>query len=251
MVERFLEDGAAANGCGRRHLHEDEARLLYEADYPAPSDMRVSWSWRLNAGGVPVPPSPSGADWWAKIVRIRSSLPESSSNLLRYAPDSNTLWAAYFERRHADQLAATNGVEPRVRHNVEGRRQWWGIPGRTFEVVFEHIKGDSSPRYEYPPPPAFSCRCGSSWMPRRMETTSSSSSGSRSCSSGSSAFLPVKPELQETSLGPRMRNADIVINEPDSSSGIVKPKMEPGLLLVKQEHLAMAAADETTLKAIS
>jgi len=31
MAERFPGDGAAANGFGRRHLHEDEARLLYEA----------------------------------------------------------------------------------------------------------------------------------------------------------------------------------------------------------------------------
>ena len=35
MAERFPGDGAAANGFGRRHLHEDEVRLLYEANYPA------------------------------------------------------------------------------------------------------------------------------------------------------------------------------------------------------------------------
>ena len=33
MVERFPGDGAAVNGFGRRHLHEDEACLLYEAEY--------------------------------------------------------------------------------------------------------------------------------------------------------------------------------------------------------------------------
>ena len=36
MAERFPGDGAAANGFGRRHLQEPEARLLYEAEYPAP-----------------------------------------------------------------------------------------------------------------------------------------------------------------------------------------------------------------------
>ena len=46
MVERFPGDDAAANGFGRRHLHEDEMRFLYEADYPAPPDMRVSAAWR-------------------------------------------------------------------------------------------------------------------------------------------------------------------------------------------------------------
>lgn len=41
IVERYPGDGAAANGFGRRHLHESEARLLCEADYPAAPDMRV------------------------------------------------------------------------------------------------------------------------------------------------------------------------------------------------------------------
>ena len=41
MAERFPSDGAAANGFGRRHLHEDEACLLYEVGYPVPPDMRV------------------------------------------------------------------------------------------------------------------------------------------------------------------------------------------------------------------
>ncbi|KAE8787339.1 Homeobox protein KNOX3 [Hordeum vulgare] len=98
MVERFRDDGAAANCFGRRHLHEDEAGLLYEADYPAPPDMRVLGSWRLSVGGVPVPPPPSGADPRVEITRIRSSLPESSRNLPRYVPDTNTLWTAYFKR---------------------------------------------------------------------------------------------------------------------------------------------------------
>ncbi|KAE8817385.1 Homeobox protein KNOX3 [Hordeum vulgare] len=141
MVERFPDDGATANGFGRRHLDENEARLFYEADYPMPLDMRVPGSWRLSTGGVPVPPPSSGADRRAKIACIRSSLPESSRNLPMYAPDSNTLWTAYFERRHTDQVAATNGVEPCGRHNSEGRRQWWGVSGRTLEAVLEHIEG--------------------------------------------------------------------------------------------------------------
>ena len=55
MGERFPGDGAMVNGFGRRHLHKWEARLLHEADYPAPPDMRVLGSWRLSAGGVHVP----------------------------------------------------------------------------------------------------------------------------------------------------------------------------------------------------
>jgi hypothetical protein len=38
MAERYPGEGAAANGFGRRSLHDSEARLLYEANYPAPPD---------------------------------------------------------------------------------------------------------------------------------------------------------------------------------------------------------------------
>ncbi|KAE8773010.1 Homeobox protein KNOX3 [Hordeum vulgare] len=124
MVERYLSDGAAANGFGRRHLREDEARLLYEVDYRAPSDMRVSGSWRWSIGGVPVPPPSTEADQRAEIARVLSSPPESSRNLPRHAHYNNALWTVYFERHHADQLAATNGVEPRGRHNSKGRCRW-------------------------------------------------------------------------------------------------------------------------------
>ncbi|KAE8781966.1 Homeobox protein KNOX3 [Hordeum vulgare] len=109
MAQRYPGDGAAANGFGRRHLHESEGRLLYEADYTAPPDMRVLGLWRMSANGVPVPPLPSRADRCAKIVSIQSSLPGSSRKQSRYAFDNNTLWTAYFERRHANQFAATNG----------------------------------------------------------------------------------------------------------------------------------------------
>ncbi|KAE8818706.1 hypothetical protein D1007_03524 [Hordeum vulgare] len=39
MAESYPGDGAAANGFGRRHLHESEARLLYEGDYRAPPEI--------------------------------------------------------------------------------------------------------------------------------------------------------------------------------------------------------------------
>ncbi|KAI4995623.1 hypothetical protein ZWY2020_035526 [Hordeum vulgare] len=209
--------------------------------------MRVPGSWRLSAGGVPVPPSPSRADRRAEIAHIRSSLPESSRYLPRYAPDSNTLWMAYFERRHVDQLAATNGVESRGRYKSEGRRQWLDVLDRALEAVLEHIEGGNSPRFEYPPPPGFSCRRGNSWTPRRMQTASSSSSGFRSRSSGPT-LLPVKPEPQETPLGRCTRSDGIIINKPGASSSLVKPKTESWILPVKQEHLTRAANNETTLK---
>ncbi|KAE8768295.1 Cysteine-rich receptor-like protein kinase 10 [Hordeum vulgare] len=86
-----------------------------------------------------------------------------------------------------------------------------------MKSVLEHIEGANTPRYNYPPPPAFSHHRGSSWTP-------------------------------ETLLGRRTRSAGIVINEPDASSRLVKPKTEPGLLPVEQEHPAMVATDEAALK---
>ncbi|KAE8805291.1 Protein kinase APK1A, chloroplastic [Hordeum vulgare] len=119
----------------------------------------------------------------------------------------------------AEQLTATNGVDPRDLYNSKGHRLWWGIPYDTLETVLEHIEVCNSPRFEYPPPPAFSCSRCSSWMPRRIKTASFSSSVSRSRSSVSPTLLPVKPEPQET-----------------------------GLVPIKQEHLDMATNDETALK---
>ena len=49
MAERFPGDGAAANGFGCRQLHEYEARLLFEAEYPVPPDMRVPGDMREGA----------------------------------------------------------------------------------------------------------------------------------------------------------------------------------------------------------
>ena len=69
MAERFPGDGTAANGFWRRHLHEDEARLLFKAEYPVPPDMRVPGAWRISAGGVPVPAPPIGAARRAEIGR--------------------------------------------------------------------------------------------------------------------------------------------------------------------------------------
>jgi hypothetical protein len=61
--------GHAANGFGRRYLHEWEARLLYEAKYMAPPDFRCPVTWRLSVGGIPIPPVPHGAARQAAIHR--------------------------------------------------------------------------------------------------------------------------------------------------------------------------------------
>ena len=224
MAERFPGDGAAANGFGRRHLHEDEARLLYEAEDPVPPDMRVPGAWRISMGGVPVPPVPTDAARRAEIARIRSNLPRAAREGPRYVPDS-PLWDPYFRRRHAQQLEATNGVVPSGRLNVVGRRRWWGVPGRTLEAALEYIQGGNTPRLEYPAPPSFSRRRGSSWTPRRMETGGSSSS-----SGGSPCLRPVKPEPQGTPVSARTRCSGVRIganaSPPTGRFVLVEPKPE-------------------------
>ena len=247
MAERFPGDGAAANGFGRRHLHEDEARLLFEAEYPVPPDMRVPGAWRISAGGVPVPPVPTGAARRAEIARIRSNLPRAAREGPRYVPDS-PLWEPYFRRRHAEQLEATNGVVPSGRLNSEGRRRWWGVPGRTLEAVLEYIEGGNTPRLEYPAPPSFSRRRGSSWTPRRMETGGSSSS------SGGSPCLhlrPVKPEPQGTPVSARTRSSGVRIGDNASPTGrfvLVEPKPEPGLPAEYEEIARRGFSDEDAMR---
>ena len=112
------------------------------------------------------------------------------------------------------------------------------------------LSGGNSPQLDYPAPPSFSRRRGSSWTPRRMETASLSSLGSRS---SRSPLLPVKPEPRETPLGQRTRGDALLINKggvpsPPSRSRLVKSKTEPTLLPMKKEHEAMAADKETGLK---
>ena len=135
MGERFPGDGAAANGFSRRSLHECEAHLLFAPNLSAPPDMRAPGRWRLSAGGVPIPPLPditTRADYFAdEVDRVRASLTEEQRALPQYAAGNHEAWAAYFQRRQAERLASTNGV-PVVREtkNSEGRRLWWGAPGR-------------------------------------------------------------------------------------------------------------------------
>ena len=74
MAERFPGDPAVANGFGRCSLADWEGRLLYEAGYPAPPDMRAPQTWHLSAGGVPIPPPPEGAELVEAIDRVRTGM---------------------------------------------------------------------------------------------------------------------------------------------------------------------------------
>ena len=74
MAERFPGDGVAANGFGRHWLRDEEARLLFEAGYPMPPDMRVPGNWRLSQMGFLVPPVPTGEDQLVEIHAARERM---------------------------------------------------------------------------------------------------------------------------------------------------------------------------------
>ena len=104
MAERFPGDEAAVNGFGRRSLREQESWLLFQANIPAPPDMRAGpTGWRLSNGGVPIPPLPDAVArprYFADEVEIvRASLTDDELSLPQYADDNHAAWAAYFERR--------------------------------------------------------------------------------------------------------------------------------------------------------
>ena len=104
MAERFPGDEAAANGFGRRSLREQEYWLLFQANIPAPPDMRAgpTW-WRLSNGGVPIPPLPDAVakpGYFAdEVDAVRASLTDAQLTLPEYATDNIAAWTAYLQHR--------------------------------------------------------------------------------------------------------------------------------------------------------
>jgi hypothetical protein len=182
------DDGAANNGFGRRSLHQWEGRLLYAAGHPAPPDFRVPGGWRLSAGGIPIPPPPTGAALDAAIDEIIEGMSDEQRADLRFYPDNYPTWNSFFRRRYERKLAAYDGPPPPpARNNAAGRRRWWSARGRTLEAILAHIERGNSPVLDMPPPqrPTLSRRRGSSWMPRRVASVSSGSASSGSARSAS------------------------------------------------------------------
>jgi len=110
MAERFPGDEAAADGFGRRSLREQESWLLFQANIPAPPDMRAGpTGWRLSTGGVPIPPLPDAVakpTYFAEEVEVvRASLTDEQRALAQYAADNHSARAAYFEHRQEQRLA--------------------------------------------------------------------------------------------------------------------------------------------------
>src|SRR5215216_5111719 len=151
-------------------------------------------------------------------IKEEQALPE-------YDAGNHEAWAAYFERWQVERLVSINNAPVvRGRDNSDGRRLWWGAPGRTLHAVLEYLEGGNDPPLTYPAVPVPRQSCGP-WMPRRMLGGSSSSSSS----SGLPALFSVKAKPVGTPLG--WRNRGVVINEGGGASSspashLVRPKTE-------------------------
>jgi hypothetical protein len=64
-----MQPSHKANGFACQYLHEWEACLLYEVRYMAPPDFRCLGTWRLSAGGIPIPPVLHGTARQATVHR--------------------------------------------------------------------------------------------------------------------------------------------------------------------------------------
>ncbi|KAE8811057.1 hypothetical protein D1007_12209 [Hordeum vulgare] len=77
---------------------------------------------------------------------------------------------------------------------------------RTLHGVLMHLEGGNEPSLEYPPSSSLR-RNRSLCLPRCMTTTSPSSF------SAATPAVAIKPEPEETPLGRRSRDINLVINE--------------------------------------
>ena len=91
--------------------------------------------------GVPVAPIPTGNKRRDEIVAVRARLSQRERDEPRWDPDNAAAWTAYFEARHARQMAAMPPGSITPRNNADSRPIWWGEPGRTLDRVLEHIRG--------------------------------------------------------------------------------------------------------------
>ena len=220
-----MASGAAANDFGRNWLKEREARLLHEAGYPCPPAMKLpGGGWRLSQMGIPVPPIPTADRRWAEIYAVRDELTAEQQEDPAWHPENSSTWVPFFEDRHERQLNDFPGPKDLApsRNNSEGRKDWWGVPGRSLQAVLDHIEGGNEPPLQGP------ARRGRrhGWEPRRMALSSSSSS-----SAGARSSTPLASVIKQEPAAP---SRGIVIREPGtgggsgSSSRLLTPKREPG-----------------------
>jgi hypothetical protein len=144
-------------------------------------------------GGIPIPPPPVGAALDAAINEVLETMSDEQRAEPRFFPDNYPAWNEFFCRRYEWELVAYNGPPPPpARNNAADHRHWWSAPGLTLENMLTHIEGGNYPVLGMPLLPSLSRRRGSSWMPRRMASSGSVSSGLASRSASRSSAPPTR-----------------------------------------------------------
>jgi hypothetical protein len=77
----------------------------------APSDFRCPGTWRLSAGGIPIPPVPHGTARQVAIHRHYWEVltPEERNDPL-WDPDNKDHWTTFFTERRLAELALYEGT---------------------------------------------------------------------------------------------------------------------------------------------
>ena len=146
MAECYPGKVVAANGSGRRWLHDWEACILYKAVYPVRPVYHVASEWRVSAGGLLMHAVPVGQDRLAEIEAFLAGMTEEEREDPRWHPDKHAAWTAYFTEHHERELVAYDGTPSAPAWQLRRPEDWWGAPGRTLAAVLEHIENDNQPQ---------------------------------------------------------------------------------------------------------
>jgi hypothetical protein len=70
--------------------------MLYASGYLAPLDFHVPGGWRLSAGGILIPPLPTGAALDAAIDEIIEGMSDEQRADPRFYLDNRQAWNVFF-----------------------------------------------------------------------------------------------------------------------------------------------------------
>jgi hypothetical protein len=121
-----------------------------ECGLPRPVGHAIPSRWALSAGGMPVPPVPTGlARATAIYDHYCGELTPEEGNDPRWSPDNDYGWSIFFQCQHEDRLAAYDcNSDPPANSNARGRRRWWSAPVRW---VLTYIAEGNDPPLQMPP----------------------------------------------------------------------------------------------------
>ena len=114
--------------------------------------MHVLGNWWLSQMGFSVPPVPVDEDRLAEIHAACERMTDEQRANPIWDRENNASWNAYFTERRQRQLEDYTGPPPTPkRNNIEDRKRWWGMPGRSLAYVLGYIEDGNEPRLQAPP----------------------------------------------------------------------------------------------------